>query len=235
MQELKHFGVVSSHKKQAAECTHGRVNLELLRPREVASGFGFANVKIHGDKWTDAELVIGDRIFDRLRRQLGHTSFPMLDNGNCMPFLDGYHTMFVKIDGEFDAVTYDVVVVDPETLTGPFAFVAYQMACQSGGDPKMSLPFVHKVEKLIVRSTHAFSRAVLEYDRNIISFNEEKGAAAEKLPFTYRIDFSPPLNFSRIDRCYLHMSPTNYEAEVHVVATYRHSMKNEDGCMRIEF
>ena len=224
--ELKHCGVVYSRTILATdlpEAQRKRVYLDLLHPSNFSHErdlvLGIANVRIGGNEWERAEFVHGSTILDRLYRNLGLVAFPMLENGSCV--LANTPTCSLAIDGKYDSITYDVVLVDL-TSAGPFFSIkGYQCDyVKSGG----FLPFTFGVENLVVKSASPLSQIYIydnrsQYETSL--FCEDKGVCTTPdFPFTYTLNMNPAINFSKLDCPCISFTPSAPGIHVWVVASY---------------
>jgi hypothetical protein len=119
---------------------------------------GIANVRICGDHWERAEVIVCGQRIATLYKCLDRNSFPLLDNGVCLPFVAG-NPIQIHVDdrsppGSADyAIEYDRVVCEAEDVQFVYTDFQYTGCEELSSAPvnKMRLPFNHPCTNITVK------------------------------------------------------------------------------------
>lgn len=180
--------------------------------------YGIANVRIVGNEWNTAELIIGGHVFDKICSKLEQREFPMLENGCCLPCCE-VMPIRMKIDGKCDSVAYDIVVSNGSDLNMCFTCKGSETVSAQSSSGGIELPFHYRVEKLIVKSDVELSNVETEIDGNLFypasTFVSEGGA----FPFTMVFNFSPAISSRSVNRAWCRFLASK-PGTVHVISLH---------------
>lgn len=164
-------------------------------------GLAIANIRLVGDNWSCAFLMIGGQYFDRLNSVSHGSSFWITDGGRCLPFVSN-HSVSIQADkyNEDDiSIEYDLVepIWDHHDIC--FSFEANQTSGHEtigAGVSKVRLSYNHPVKKLIVDvlkgNVDAIEFGIDKFDHMTIPF--EKVSASQ-----FVLDYGEnTINFSRL-------------------------------------
>lgn len=184
--ELEHAGIVQKCNKEPVVCgSVGRVVLDYKYGLEL--NYGIANVMVCGNAWSTAMLCMNGVVIDVIHRKAGQTSFPMLDNGNCLPLLHTNNSYLVHTTGVCDAILYDVVVVDLDQLKNGFSYKAYSTEIKN----EKSNIYWHTIDSsmLTIRANQELTDLFfINNGDGECKVEEVTSCATPELPFAYVIE-----------------------------------------------
>ena len=198
--------------------------IDVRRELEVPKHLALANVRILGDNWDNAMLIIGGQRFSQCWSKFNMNSFFITEGGNCIPAVK-WHAFHIEITRlrpyEDLTVEYDIVEYSPTPSTGKdiheFLFKAIQYTGMEtiGADdsPKTRLNFNHPVEKLGAHFKNKVEKVELVVDGHYT-------LAFKKVSDTvFELDFGEEtVNFSRIDNVKIHFSGGENVVDVYALS-----------------
>lgn len=199
---------------------------DVLIIEEALLHYGYKNIKFYGDmdQVRKIQLIVGGQQFDCIYPSTNeeHRSFYLSDE-HTVPALE-YHKYDVVIEFEKGKVIkdiqmkYDVYVIDDWRKDIPELLLSQCQYCglESANVPRNLMPFNHPMQSITVLSTNELFDMRLEletYESKI-----KKTYTLEPVPtskgYKYICLFTPPVNFSRLDRAYLYHKETS--GDIHI-------------------
>lgn len=198
---------------------------------------GIANLRILGDKWTIAELTAGYQYLSRIYRFMGCNSFPMLDDGLYIPFVER-HTLELQICGDttsFD-IEYDIVEVSKkDNYQYSYTNLQYPGSETLTTDlSKVRLCLNHPV----VRLTAKFDKPVESVELNAIPSSEHPPCVPfQKVSETeFVAEFGKnSINFSRLDAPILLINNSSDDNKLYYYAHTKEVIRIFDGMYGLLF
>ena len=177
---------------------------------ETRLGYAIANIRLHGDNWSDAALVVGRVDCDWIKIPQHGNSFFLTDEGRCLPFVS-HHKFEVRAKASagdsLRRIEYDIVEF-PAISTSSFQFPAKSTVYS--GDYTVSAG-VKNVKLLLTNPVEMIRIDVLKGRVESMEFVvETKESTIVTLPVQklsdnqFVLEFGEKtVNFSRVDDSYL--------------------------------